>query len=200
MYKVLKKGYIISKWLLDGFGRIPSSITYESSERVIWKAVITPSTCYYCASMNGRILSVDDPETKGIPVHANCKCHIEAVIAVPAGLATNEGVDGVDMYVALNGRLPDRYITQAEAKKQGWKKALGNLDDVLPGKIIGGDIYKNRDHRLPEAPNRVWHEADFNYSGGYRNSFRLLFSNDGLIFVTYDHYMTFYEIGVSSIE
>lgn len=121
-------------------------------------------------------------------------------MAVPAGLATNEGADGVDMYVALNGRLPDRYITQAEAKQQGWKKALGNLDDVLPGKIIGGDIYKNRDHRLPDAPGRTWYEADFDYSGGYRNSYRLIFSNDGLIFVTYDHYMTFYEIGVSSIE
>ena len=179
---------------------MPSSITYESSKWIIWKAVITPSTCYHCACMNGRILSVDDPEANSIPVHINCRCHIEAVMAVPAGLATNEGADGVDMYVALNGRLPDRYITQAEAKQQGWKKALGNLDDVLPGKIIGGDIYKNRDHRLPDAPGRTWYEADFDYSGGYRNSYRLIFSNDGLIFVTYDHYMTIYEIGVSSIE
>ena len=119
MYKVKKKRYIISKWFFDGFGRMPSSITYESSKWIIWKAVITPSTCYHCACMNGRIISVDDPEANSIPVHINCRCHIEAVMAVPAGLATNEGADGVDMYVALNGRLPDRYITQAEAKQQG---------------------------------------------------------------------------------
>ena len=40
------------------------------------------------------------------------------------------------------------------------------------------------------------YEADFDYSGGYRNDCRLLYSNDGLIFVTYDHYATFYEIGL----
>lgn len=37
----------------------------------------------------------------------------------------------------------------------------------------------------------MWHE---NYTGGYRNTQRIVFSNDGLIFVTYDHYKTFAEI------
>ena len=40
----------------------------------------------------------------------------------------------------------------------------------------------------------LWYEADINYTGGYRNDDRILFSNDGLIFVTYDHYETFLEI------
>ena len=75
-----------------------------------------------------------------------------------------------------------------------WVKAEGNLADVLPGRMIGGDVFENRKHKLPEAPGRIWFEADFDYTGGYRNSFRLLYSNDGLIFVTYDHYATFYEI------
>ena len=56
------------------------------------------------------------------------------------------------------------------------------------------DIYKNREGKLPSAPGRVWHEADINYNKGYRNRERILYSNDGLIFVTYDHYQTFYEM------
>ena len=48
-------------------------------------------------------------------------------------------------------------------------------------------------------PGRIWFEADFDYTGGYRNSFRLLYSNDGLIFVTYDHYATFYEIDTEGV-
>jgi len=47
---------------------------------------------------------------------------------------------------------------------------------------------------LPEKPGRIWYEADINYSGGYRNSERILYSNDGLIFITLDHYRTFIEI------
>lgn len=49
----------------------------------------------------------------------------------------------------------------------------------------------NRNGHLPSAPGRVWYEADINYSTGYRGVERILFSNDGLIFVTYDHYQTF---------
>ena len=85
-------------------------------------------------------------------------------------------------------------------KKLGWDPLLGNLADVLPGILIGGDIYKNRDKRLPDAPGRLWYEADFDYEGGYRNHCRLLYSNDGLLFVTCDHYLTFQEIVLEVIE
>lgn len=47
---------------------------------------------------------------------------------------------------------------------------------------------------LPSAPGRIWYEADINYYEGYRGNDRILFSNDGLIFVTYDHYKTFLSI------
>jgi len=70
----------------------------------------------------------------------------------------------------------------------------GNLKNIIPGGTIGGDIYKNSDGKLPSAPGRIWHEADINYIGGYRNTHRLVFSNDGLIFAMYDHYESFYEI------
>ena len=92
------------------------------------------------------------------------------------------------------------YISEAEAEAQGWKKWLGNLAEVLPGRMIGGKIYRNRDHRLPESDGRIWHEADFDYVNGYRNTCRLLYSNDGLLFVTYDHYLTFFEIELEGIK
>lgn len=55
-------------------------------------------------------------------------------------------------------------------------------------------VYKNRDKRLPDALGQIWYEADIHYSFGYRGGERILYSNDGLIFVTYDHYATFVEI------
>lgn len=94
--------------------------------------------------------------------------------AIVAGTATNAGVDGVDLYMALHGTLPEHYISEAEAEAQGWKKWLGNLAEVLPGRMIGGKIYRNRNHKLPEANGRIWHEADFDYVSGYRNNCRLL--------------------------
>lgn len=200
MYKLSKTGYIIDGSLCVQLIQKAVRLTYESKLWKIWRAVITPGTCYYCASMNGRILSVDDTRLLGIPVHPNCKCYIEALTAVAVGTATNAGANGVDMYVALHGMLPDYYITDAEAEARGWKKWLGNLAEVLSGKVIGGKIYQNRNHRLPEAIGRIWHEADFDHVRGYRNGCRLLYSNDGLIFVTYDHYLTFDEIGLEAIR
>lgn len=60
--------------------------------------------------------------------------------------------------------------------------------------MIDGNIYKNKDEKLPDDYGRIWYEADINYESGYRNDARILYSNDGLIFATYDHYTTFYEI------
>ncbi len=57
-----------------------------------------------------------------------------------------------------------------------------------------GCINRNDDGVLPQKNNRIWYEADINYTGGYRNTQRIVFSNDGLVFVTYDHYKTFIEI------
>ena len=68
-----------------------------------------------------------------------------------------------------------------------------NLSNVAPGCMVYG-IYYNDDGKLPSASQRIWYEADINYTEGYRNMQRILFSSDGLIFVTYDHYETFIEV------
>ena len=96
-------------------------------------------------------------------------------------------------YVKQNGKLPDYYITKREAREKGWDASSGNLCDVLPGRAIGGDVFTNREGNLPEKQGRKWFEADLNYNCGRRNADRLLFSSDGLVFVTHDHYKTFEE-------
>lgn len=187
MYKVMKIGYtipIIQK----------SRMTFPSHRWRKWKTLISPGTCRYCLCMNGRILAIGDYAWDNIPAHINCGCSAETVSAIVAGTATNNGMNGVDRYLLLFGCLPSCYITKEAARKAGWKPVLGNLNEILPGMMIGGNIYKNRDHRLPELAGRIWYEADFDYDGGYRNHCRLLYSNDGLVFITYDHYLTFYEI------
>ena len=76
------------------------------------------------------------------------------------------------------------------------KVKIQDIIDVLPDMMIGGDIYQNREGKLPDSPTRLWYEADINYEKGHRNRERILYSNDGLIFVSYDHYQTFYEMTV----
>lgn len=99
-------------------------------------------------------------------------------------------LETVANYVATHGELPDGYITKKEARALGWEERKGNLSEVAPGKAIGGDLFGNREKHLPDAPNRVWYEADLDYDGGYRGAKRLLYSNDRLIYYTLDHYET----------
>lgn len=97
----------------------------------------------------------------------------------------------VASYLQQYQRLPNFYITKQQARRQGWDPAKANLCQQLPGRAIGGDHFANREHRLPIAAGRQWYEADVNYQCGHRNSDRILYSSDGLIFLTTDHYRSF---------
>lgn len=91
-------------------------------------------------------------------------------------------------YLHQHQRLPAYYLRKNEARKQGWDPASGNLCNILPGRAIGGDHFSNRENVLPDQPGRRWFEADVNYQCGHRGSDRMLYSSDGLIYVTHDHY------------
>ena len=82
-------------------------------------------------------------------------------------------------------------ITKKEARALGWDSSQGNLSEAAPCKSIGGDYFGNYEGRLPEADGREYHECDINSTGGYRGAERIVFSNDGLIYYTGDHYETF---------
>ncbi|MBR0638013.1 ribonuclease [Bacillus sp. Nf3] len=109
-------------------------------------------------------------------------------------LAVINTFDGVADYLIRYKRLPDNYITKSQASALGWVASKGNLAEVAPGKSIGGDIFSNREGRLPSASGRTWREADINYVSGFRNADRLVYSSDWLIYKTTDHYATFTRI------
>lgn len=96
----------------------------------------------------------------------------------------------VALYIHTYDKLPSNYITKDEAYDLGWKSE-GTLDEVAPGKSIGGDYYGNYEGVLPDEPGREYHECDIDYESGNRNAKRIVYSNDGNIYYTEDHYNTF---------
>ena len=98
--------------------------------------------------------------------------------------------DDVALYIHTYGTLPSNFITKAEAKALGWTG--GSLEPYAPGKSIGGDRFGNYEGALPEAAGRVYTECDIDTMGAEkRGAKRIVFSNDGLIYYTDDHYETF---------
>ena len=107
-----------------------------------------------------------------------------------------DSLEEVAVYLTQFGELPGNYLTKREAQALGWESRLGNLWDVAQGCSIGGDRFGNYEGLLPEEKGRRWTECDIDYEGGYRGGERLIFSNDGLLFYTQDHYASFDEVQV----
>ena len=100
-------------------------------------------------------------------------------------------MEEVAIYLTFFEELPDNYLTKKEAQALGWDNRKGNLWDVADGCSIGGDRFGNYEGLLPDAKGRKWTECDIDYDGRYRNGKRIVFSNDGLIYYTSDHYESF---------
>jgi hypothetical protein len=97
-------------------------------------------------------------------------------------------------YINTYGRLPSNFITKKGASSLGWESNKGNLWEVTDKMSIGGDAFGNREKKLPSDSNRKWYECDVNYYGGFRGAERIVYSNDGLIYYTDDHYNTFTQL------
>jgi len=98
--------------------------------------------------------------------------------------------EDVALYIHTYGCLPSNFVTKAEARDAGWSG--GSLEKYLPGMCIGGDRFGNREGLLPDAKGRTWTECDVNTLGASsRGAERIVFSNDGLIYYTGDHYESF---------
>lgn len=99
--------------------------------------------------------------------------------------------EDVALYIHTYEKLPENFITKRQAGELGWKSSEGNLWDVTDKMSIGGDKFGNREKLLPVKQGRQYYECDINYEGKYRGAERLVFSDDGLIYYTPDHYNSF---------
>lgn len=96
----------------------------------------------------------------------------------------------VALYIHTYGHLPNNFITKNQAKALGWEG--GSVQKYAPGKAIGGDRFGNYEEQLPTASGRVYYECDINTNGkSSRGAERIIYSNDGLVYYTSDHYENF---------
>ena len=98
--------------------------------------------------------------------------------------------EDVALYLHLYAHLPQNFITKKDARALGWNG--GGLDDYADGKCIGGDRFGNYEGLLPDAPGREYHECDIDtLHAASRGAKRIVYSSDGLIYYTEDHYESF---------
>ncbi|MBO4930782.1 MAG: hypothetical protein J6I42_01255 [Clostridia bacterium] len=98
--------------------------------------------------------------------------------------------DNVALYIYTYGKLPPNYISKAEAQDLGWEG--GSVERYAPGKCIGGSKFGNYEGLLPKKSGRQYYECDIDTLGGSsRGAKRIVYSNDGLIYYTDDHYESF---------
>lgn len=98
--------------------------------------------------------------------------------------------EDVALYIYTYGCLPSNFMTKNEARDLGWEG--GSLEPYAPGMCIGGNYFGNYEGLLPEAPGREYTECDIDTLGASsRGAKRIVFSNDGLIYYTEDHYESF---------
>ena len=101
--------------------------------------------------------------------------------------------EDVARYISEFGHLPQNFITKKEAQALGWPG--GSLEKYAPGKCIGGDRFGNYEGLLPEEKGRKYYECDIDTLGkDKRGAKRIIYSNDGLIFYTDDHYKSFTQL------
>ena len=106
---------------------------------------------------------------------------------------TYNSKEDVSLYLHLYDHLPSNYITKNEARDLGWSG--GSVEVYAPGCAIGGDRFGNREGLLPKAEGRTYYECDIDTIGqGSRGAKRIIFSNDGLVYYTEDHYESFTQL------
>jgi hypothetical protein len=125
------------------------------------------------------------------PVGAQRPADPQTLQAVAQSLGLREVGAFVETVESLRtaNRLPARYVAKDEARAHGWRG--GGLCAVWPGHVIGGDSFHNFGAALPASPGRTYREADLDGDCRSRGPRRLVFSNDGRIYVTLDHYNSF---------
>ncbi len=111
--------------------------------------------------------------------------------SLPDKDGTYTSKEDVALYIHTYGKLPSNFITKKQAKKLGWSG--GSLEDFAPGMCIGGDYFGNYEGLLPE--DKEYHECDIDTLGKKsRGAKRIIYSDDGYIYYTEDHYESFEQL------
>ncbi len=205
MNRVLMKHMRMRKWLqyflvfllafmLTGCGSVDKS---DNGTAIADKAVGEIAASDEVS--DGETADAAAEETGDIPVQSNSDA--EEISDAPAQSTSDEdselpedGIytsrDEVALYISIYGHLPSNFITKKEAQALGWEG--GSLEPYAPGKCIGGSRFGNYEGLLPEKEGRVYTECDIDTLGAdRRGARRIVFSNDGLIYYTEDHYESF---------
>lgn len=152
----------------------------------------------YSAPAKDKSQKDDPPVTQIDPSENNTQDDLSSKTqtdeTIPDDLLPEEGSytskDDVALYIHQYGHLPSNFITKKEAESLGWSG--GSLEPYAPGKCIGGNRFGNYEGLLPEADGRSYTECDIDTLGAKsRGAKRIVFSNDGLIYFTDDHYESF---------
>lgn len=145
---------------------------------------------HFCSSYTiERKQPAEEVPASVIEKERNTQSQVQENPAATASIEELTDENSVIRYVKNHRKLPTYYITKAEARQLGWDAAAGNLCDVHPGKAIGRDRFSNREKQLPT--NAQYYEADVNYHCGRRGADRIIFTKDGDIWLTKNHYKTF---------
>ncbi len=109
---------------------------------------------------------------------------------IPDADGSYTSCEDVALYLETYGELPGNFITKKEARALGWEG--GSLEPYAPGKCIGGDQFGNYEGILPREDGRTYRECDIDTLGAEnRGAKRIVYSSDGLIYYTEDHYESF---------
>ena len=175
-------GYSPSELKTEKFGYDPDwQSKYESNEEVTEEVYTVEEGID--AEQDDEEDSEDDSDASDVSSSSG------AITVTEDGEYTTK--DEVAIYIHTYNHLPSNFITKEEAKALGWVSSEGNLGEVAPGKSIGGDKFGNREGLLPKKKGRTYYECDINFDGTFRNGERIVFSDDGLIYYTGDHYESF---------
>lgn len=148
------------------------------------EADISPASEQTEQTASGGLTLLTDPPQTAAPEETAAPSD-----ALPEESGSYLEVEDVAYYLHTYGHLPDNYMTKSEAEDAGWRSYRGNLWDVAYGSSIGGDRYGNYDGQLPKGER--YYEADVNYDGGFRGEDRIIYTDDGDIWYTTDHYESF---------
>ena len=143
--------------------------------------------------LNAALDILEESTAESIPlpdseITSTEKSDTSAPLLSEAGSYTTK--EDVALYLHLYKHRPDNFITKKEAQALGWPG--GDLRPYAPGKCIGGDRFGNYEGLLPEKKGRSYQECDIDtLNADTRGAKRIVYSNDGLIYYTGDHYQTF---------